>query len=271
MADGAGQLAERLAHEAGLKPHVAVADLAFDFGPGHQRRHRVDHDHVDTVGAHEGFRNVERLLAKVRLADEQFVQVHPERAGVLRVEGMFRVDEGGDATGGLGIRHHLQREGRLAAGFRPVDFHDAAARDAPDAKGPIERDRSGRGDSHRRHLRLAVLHDHALPMVAADLCQGEIKGLPAGLGGGGQGGAFGVGGGLCGHESEAPVGDSVEGKMRCDGQRVKENKKRNFPIFPRSPPPRGPAGGGAFPAVRSASTPRRRPPPCRRGGCRATR
>jgi hypothetical protein len=48
----AGELAERLAHEAGLEAHVAVAHFAFDFGLGHQRRHRVDDDEVDGAGAH---------------------------------------------------------------------------------------------------------------------------------------------------------------------------------------------------------------------------
>ena len=43
----AGQLAQRLAHQAGLEPDVAVAHLPFDLRLGRQRRDRVDRDDVD--------------------------------------------------------------------------------------------------------------------------------------------------------------------------------------------------------------------------------
>src|SRR6185295_11454250 len=42
--DGAGELAERLRHEARLQAHLRLAHLAFDFRLRHQRRDRVDDD-----------------------------------------------------------------------------------------------------------------------------------------------------------------------------------------------------------------------------------
>ena len=69
----AGELAQRLGHEARLQAHVRVAHLAFDFGLGHQRRDRVDDDDVDRAGAHQHVGDLERLLAGVRLRDEQVV------------------------------------------------------------------------------------------------------------------------------------------------------------------------------------------------------
>ena len=42
LRDGAGELAERLRHEARLQAHLRVAHLAFDFSLGHERGHRVD-------------------------------------------------------------------------------------------------------------------------------------------------------------------------------------------------------------------------------------
>ena len=65
--DGAGQLAERLAHEAGLEPDVAVAHVAFDFGLGHQRRDRIDDDDVDRAGADQDLDDLEALLPGVGL------------------------------------------------------------------------------------------------------------------------------------------------------------------------------------------------------------
>ena len=73
--DRAGQLAQRLAHQAGLQADVAVAHLALDLGPRHQRGDRVDDDHVDGAGADQRLGDLERLLAGVGLADEQALEV----------------------------------------------------------------------------------------------------------------------------------------------------------------------------------------------------
>ena len=43
----AGQLAQRLRHEPRLQAHLRIAHLALDLGARHQRRHRVDDEHVD--------------------------------------------------------------------------------------------------------------------------------------------------------------------------------------------------------------------------------
>ena len=84
LRDGAGELAQRLAHEARLQADVAVAHLALDLGLGHERRDRVDDDDVDRAGAHEHVGDLERLLAVVGLRDEQLVGLHAELARVGR-------------------------------------------------------------------------------------------------------------------------------------------------------------------------------------------
>src|SRR3546814_7935196 len=45
--DVAGQLAQCLRHQTRLHADAGVAHLAFDFGLRHQRRDRIDDDHVD--------------------------------------------------------------------------------------------------------------------------------------------------------------------------------------------------------------------------------
>ena len=74
-ADRSGQLAQRLAHQPRLEADMAVAHLALDLGPRHQRRDRVDHQHVDRVGAHQRVDDLERLLAGVGLRHDQLVDV----------------------------------------------------------------------------------------------------------------------------------------------------------------------------------------------------
>jgi hypothetical protein len=51
--DVGGQLAQGLAHQAGLQAGQLVAHLTLDFGLRHQRGDRVDDDHVDAAGAHQ--------------------------------------------------------------------------------------------------------------------------------------------------------------------------------------------------------------------------
>ncbi len=64
----AGQLAQRLAHEARLHAGLHVAHLALELGLGRQRRDRVDDQHVDGAGAHERVGDLQRLLAACRAA-----------------------------------------------------------------------------------------------------------------------------------------------------------------------------------------------------------
>ena len=51
--DGARELAQRLAHEAGLDADEAVAHLALDLRARHEGGDGVDDDDVDAVGADE--------------------------------------------------------------------------------------------------------------------------------------------------------------------------------------------------------------------------
>jgi hypothetical protein len=75
LGDGAGELAHRLAHEAGLQADVGVAHLALDLRLGDQGGDGVDDDDVDRVGADEHFADFQALLAGVGLTDEQVVDV----------------------------------------------------------------------------------------------------------------------------------------------------------------------------------------------------
>src|SRR5688500_7670353 len=69
--DVGGELPQRLAHQARLQAHLRLAHLALDLGFGRERRHRVDDDHVDRSRTHQHVGDLERLLARVRLRDQQ--------------------------------------------------------------------------------------------------------------------------------------------------------------------------------------------------------
>ena len=93
---------------------MAVAHLALDLRARHEGGDRVDDDDVDRSGPDEHVGDLERLLPRVGLRYEQAVSVDSERLGVLRVEGMLRVDERRDAAGLLSVGDGVEGDRRLA-------------------------------------------------------------------------------------------------------------------------------------------------------------
>ncbi len=124
LAQRAGDLAERLGHEPGLEPDVAVPHLALDLRLRNERGDRVDDHDVDGSGADKHVRDLQRLLAGVRLGNQQPVGVDAEFLGVIRVKRVLGVDKRGDSTRLLCVRHGMQRHGRVvgeyAVGYETV-------------------------------------------------------------------------------------------------------------------------------------------------------
>jgi len=112
--DVAGELAQRLGHEARLQTHLHLAHLAFDLRPRRERRDGVDDDDFHGARTHEHVGDLERLLTRVGLRDEQLADVHAELLGVRGVEGVLRIDERSSAAATLYFRDHLQGERGLA-------------------------------------------------------------------------------------------------------------------------------------------------------------
>ena len=156
---------------------MGVAHFALDLPLGHHGRHGVkDHD-VQRPGPHQSLGDFQGLLAGVRLGDQEVVDVHPQRPGISRVQGVLHVDEGGLAAPLLGLGHHLQGHGGLTGGFRPVDFHDAPLGYAAHAQGQVQC-QGARGD--HVHIQMGVLpqlHDGACAVSLFDLFNGRLKGL----------------------------------------------------------------------------------------------
>ena len=103
----------------------------------------------DSAGADEGFCNVKRLLAGVRLRNEQAVDIDAEGSRVSRFERVLNVYircvpavflRGGD---------DMQRKRSLTGGLRPVYLDDTAARNAADAEGKVK-GQGARGEAPRR-------------------------------------------------------------------------------------------------------------------------
>ena len=156
---------------------MGVAHLALDLGPGREGGHRVDHHDVDGAGAHEHVGDLERLLARVGLGDEQLVDVDADGPGVDRVHGVLGVDVGADAAVALGLGHDVHGEGGLAGGLRAVDLGDPAAGQAADAEGEVEGQGAGGDRVDRHRALLAHLHDRALAVLLLDAGEAQLEGL----------------------------------------------------------------------------------------------
>ncbi len=154
---------------------MGVAHLALDLGPGHERGHRVDHDHVERAGTDEHVGDLEGLLARVGLGDQQLVDVDADGAGIDRIHRVLRVDVRARAAVALGLGHHVHGERRLARRLRAEDLDHPAAGQAPDAERQVERERArgNRGDAHVAPL--AELHDRALAELLFDLTDRHLE------------------------------------------------------------------------------------------------
>ena len=74
------------------------------------------------------------------MGDEEFVELDADDAGVLGIQGVLDIDEGGEAAVALGLGDDAQTEGGLAARFRAENLDDPAARQTADAEGEVDRE-----------------------------------------------------------------------------------------------------------------------------------
>ena len=146
-----------------------VPHLALNLSARRERSNRVDDHNVDRARAHQRLRDIQTLLAGVRLGNQQAVNVDTERLRRNRVERVLRVDKRGGAAHLLRLGHAMQRNRRFTRGLRPVDFDDTAARQAADAKRKVKPDRAG-WDMFDIHARvLAQAHNRAFAELLFDL------------------------------------------------------------------------------------------------------
>jgi len=80
---------------------------------------------------------IEGLFAAVGLRNEQAFQIDAKAFGPGGIEGVFRVDKSRYSTEFLGLGHHVQGEGGLAAGFRAEHLRHPAPRHTPATESQI--------------------------------------------------------------------------------------------------------------------------------------
>src|SRR3984893_11276316 len=174
--DRARQLAQCLAHQPGVQPHMAVAHFAFELGARHEGRHRIDDQDVNGSGADQRVRYLERLLAGIGLGNQQVVDIDAELAGIGRVERVLGVDEGAGSAAALRFGNDMQGKRRLAGALWAVNLDNPPARQPANAERDVETQRSGRyylgiGGSLAR----SELHDRTLAESAFYLPERRVQ------------------------------------------------------------------------------------------------
>ncbi len=171
--DDGGKLAEGLGHEPRLEPHVGIAHVTLDLRLGNQGRHRVDDQNIDGAATHQRLGDFQCLLSRIGLGNQEVVGLHPELAGVADVEGVFRVDEGGDPSQFLGFRDDMQGQGRFPRGFRTEYLDDPASRNpAHPSAMSSESEPVGMAAMSGSGCVVAQPHDGALAELFFDLTEG---------------------------------------------------------------------------------------------------
>ncbi len=103
LVDGAGQLAERVGHQAGVPADLRFAHRAFEFGLGDKGGHGVDDHEVHRAGTDQHVGDFKGLLSVVGLRDEQFVGFDAKAPGIGHVKRVLGVDEGRRSRRASGI------------------------------------------------------------------------------------------------------------------------------------------------------------------------
>ncbi len=93
---------------------MTVTHFPFDLRPGGQRGHRVNDDDVYRTGADKHVGNLQRLLACIWLRHQKVRHVNAQSFGILRVEGVFGVNERRCAAEFLSLGNDMQRERGLS-------------------------------------------------------------------------------------------------------------------------------------------------------------
>src|SRR5207248_10931828 len=101
--------------EPRLQAHVRVTHVTFNFRLWYQCGDGVDDDDVHCPGSNQNLANLERLLTRVRLRDQQRLDVDAQLSRVVGIERVLRVDIRRDAPVPLRICNDMQAERRLAA------------------------------------------------------------------------------------------------------------------------------------------------------------
>jgi len=109
------------------------------------------------------------------LGNQQVIQIHAELAGVLGIEGVLDVDEGGEAAALLRLGNDGERERGLTRGFRAEHFHNPAAGETANPESAVDQQVPGGDDIDIDAAVIAEAHDRRFTELLLDVGDREIQ------------------------------------------------------------------------------------------------
>ena len=117
---------------------MGIAHVAFNLGLRNQGCYGVHDDDIHRAGTNHGLRDLQSLLAVIRLGNVKIVNVYADILRIYRVKGMLRVDEASDTAALLYLCHHVQGHRGLTTGLRAIDLDDTSLRDAAQSQRQVK-------------------------------------------------------------------------------------------------------------------------------------
>ncbi|MNN43110.1 hypothetical protein D3C81_1573300 [compost metagenome] len=105
---------------------MGIPHIAFDFRLRHQCCYRVNDNNVYCAAANERLSDFQRLLTRIRLGQQQFINVYAKGIGIFRVERMLCIDEGSLSAKLLYFCDGMKGNRCLTGGFRSVYFNNTS-------------------------------------------------------------------------------------------------------------------------------------------------
>ena len=118
---------------------MGIAHLALDFCTRNESSNGVDNDNINRTAAYQSISNLQRLLAIIRLRNQQIVNINAQMARIFRIQCVLRINEGCIAAQLLRLSNHMQSHSRLTGRFRSINFNHTSTGNTADTKSNIQR------------------------------------------------------------------------------------------------------------------------------------
>ena len=154
-----GKLAHCLGHESCLQTNRSIPHFSIEFCLWYKGCYRVDDHKVNRTRLDEHFTDFKCLFTRVWLREDEFVNIYAKGFGILRVDGIFGIDECTSSTCLLTFRNGMQCKGCLTGRFRSIDFDDSSFWITTNTKCCIQCNRTRRDGIYRNVGTVAKSHD----------------------------------------------------------------------------------------------------------------
>ena len=92
---------------------MGVTHFSREFCPRHQCGDRVDHKYINRAGTNQRIGDLERLLAGIRLRNQQIVNIDTKLTGIDRIECMLGINKCAVTAFLLSLGNSMKRQRRL--------------------------------------------------------------------------------------------------------------------------------------------------------------